>query len=229
MFNYKWYLKDGFPSSSIEKNNLNVFSCFACGGGKDLINILSVVLYRYIIITGELMNEVWKDIKEYANYQISNFGNVRSKRYMRNIKPIDNGTGYKKVQIGSSKNKKYIHRLVAKMFIDNPLNKLVVNHKDGNKANNIVENLEWMTRSENDLHKYKIGLATPKKGISHHNSKLIDSDTIEIKSMLKSFNCVEIAKKFNVHRKTISDIKNNKTWKHINDGSSIKSNQQTMV
>lgn len=80
---------------------------------------------------------------------------------MANIR--DNGHGYKQVQImrNNKRYTKYVHRLVAECFIDNPNNLPEVNHKDGNKANNAVDNLEWCNRSQNQRHAYKTGLIKP--------------------------------------------------------------------
>ena len=122
------------------------------------------------------MKEIWKDIEGYEKlYQISNFGNIKSlDRYIINkngekqyfpgkylIQRLNDG--YLRVTL--SKNNKQrtfrVNILVAKAFIPNPENKPEVNHIDGNKENNKVDNLEWNTRSENELHAYKNGLAKP--------------------------------------------------------------------
>jgi len=105
------------------------------------------------------MNEIWKYIDGYDNrYQISNTGKVKNLLGER-VLSISN-CGY--VRVGLCKNSKIkqesIHRLVAKYFIPNIDNKQFVNHKDGNKLNNSVENLEWVTLSENMKHSYKNGL-----------------------------------------------------------------------
>lgn len=105
--------------------------------------------------------EEWKDIKGYEGlYKISNTGNVFSCIKNRIMTPALCGKGYKKVMLCKDmiyKNK-MIHRLVAETFIPNPENKRTVNHKDGNKQNNDVSNLEWNTYSENLKHAYKHGL-----------------------------------------------------------------------
>lgn len=105
----------------------------------------------------ELENEVWAGIVGYENnYRISDLGRVLSLNYRGTRKEkllclVQNKAGYIVVQL--SKNKKlkphYVHRLVASHFIDNPLNKLEVNHLDEVKLNNRKTNLEWNTRAEN--------------------------------------------------------------------------------
>lgn len=119
------------------------------------------------------MEEKWKDIINYEGYyQISNFGNIRSldrkirfnKGYSikkgKMLKPILNKKGYYKVSLSKNQKEKrfFIHRLVAIHFIENPLSKEQVNHKDGNKKNNRVDNLEWCTNLENQRHAIKNGL-----------------------------------------------------------------------
>ena len=125
-----------------------------------------------------MMKEVWKDIKGYENlYQVSNYGNVKSlDRYIKNkngkmqfynekiLRPNDS-KGYLKVTLSKNNRQRTfrIHVLVAKTFISNPENKPEVNHKDGNKHNNHIDNLEWNTRRENEIHAYQKGLAKPSK------------------------------------------------------------------
>ena len=105
------------------------------------------------------MLEKWKPIKGYERYEISSIGNVRNSKTGRILKKDKSRNYYEVVLSQQGKTKKYaIHRLVAEHFINNPKNKPQVNHKDGNKLNNNIENLEWVTVSENIKHSYTNGL-----------------------------------------------------------------------
>lgn len=107
------------------------------------------------------MKEEWRDTYIYGErYQVSNIGTVRNKITGHILIPQEDKKGYLRVRL-SLHNKKAtakIHRLVATAFIPNPENKPQVNHKDTDKNNNNVENLEWATNSENQIHAYKHGL-----------------------------------------------------------------------
>lgn len=104
--------------------------------------------------------EVWKDIPNYPNYEVSNDGKVRNKKSGRFLKPVL-AKGYPRVVLcNDGRNRpKTVHRLVAEAFIDGDYD-LQVNHMDGNKLNNNSNNLEWVTPSENILHAYERGLKT---------------------------------------------------------------------
>lgn len=102
--------------------------------------------------------EYWKAVVGYE-YEVSSFGRVRNKITKNVLTNLDkNRLGYLRVVLFKDHEKKrfFIHRLVATAFIPNLENKPQVNHKDGNKQNNNLENLEWVTRSENQLHSYYV-------------------------------------------------------------------------
>lgn len=115
------------------------------------------------------MIEIWKDITDYPNYEISNVGNVRNKKTNKILKPFTTGNEYLKVALSNnSKSKQFlVHRLVAQAFISNPDNLPEVNHiKEFEKTNNRVENLEWCD------HSYNQNYGTKNKRVSEKMSKI---------------------------------------------------------
>ena len=104
--------------------------------------------------------EIWKDIEGYEGcYQVSNLGNVKNIVTNKILIGDTNSLGYRRVILCSPVQKRFfVHRLVAYHFCEGYRDDLIVNHKDGNKQNNECTNLEWVTRSENDLHAERMGL-----------------------------------------------------------------------
>lgn len=168
------------------------------------------------------MIEIWKDVPNYEQYfMVSDLGNVWSKRTDKILKPTINKQGYATIAtIIGGKNGKYktirIHRMVAMAFLDNPMNKPVVNHKDGNKRNNNLNNLEWCTSSENAKHSFSIGLSKVFHGSNSKLAKLNGFQVDEIREnykKLKEKHC-DIAKKYNVSTTTITNLLNYKIYKN---------------
>lgn len=107
-----------------------------------------------------------------------------------------------------------VHRLVAQAFVENPLNKPCVNHKDGEKLHNHYTNLEWVTHEENMQHAAETGLTAI--GAANGNSDFTEEDVIIIKSALASgIKTQSVAEAFGVPYSTIQAIKSNTNWKHV--------------
>ena len=123
------------------------------------------------------IKEIWKDIENYENlYQISNLGRIKSLCFnkIKILKPHNNRGYYDVTLYKNGKHKQHkIHRLVASAFLINNEQKTCVNHKDGNKTNNNVDNLEWVTPKENVIHAYKNNLHKKYCGSNHSNAKKI--------------------------------------------------------
>ena len=168
------------------------------------------------------MEEVWKDVKDFEGlYQVSNLGNVKRliskgalcERFIG--RSIDRYGYVKRVLCKQGKNYNITeHRLVAYAFIENLENKATINHINGIKTDNRVENLEWNTNLENKQHAVKSGL-TNLKGINHPKSKLTEEQVLEIREFGFSQTRMSLSKKYGVARITISRIIKKENWNHI--------------
>lgn len=160
------------------------------------------------------MEEKWKPCLNYENYEISNLGNIKNKNN-KILKTHFCNSGYKKIVLHNGKNKRKtytIHRLVMLTFKPNEIfEKATVNHKDGNKLNNNLDNLEWCTQKENLQHAFKIGL------IKHNKTyKLKEEDIPKIKDLFdKLKNYTQVGKEFGISDNAVRKIIKGKTWTHI--------------
>lgn len=138
-----------------------------------------------------LEKENWRQIEQFSRYLISNKGRVKcvlrrnnahNNYYVADYIMRDfNSKGYRKIQLTNNNGKKismFVHRLVAIAFLPNPENKPQVNHKDGNKNNNCVENLEWCTSRENIHHAINTGLLKTKAGCVLPKRKRMSSEDL---------------------------------------------------
>ena len=157
------------------------------------------------------MKEIWKDISEYTGlYQVSNYGNVRNIKTSKKLKPGIK-RGYYQVGLIVNKKRKWysVHRLVAKEFIPNTENLPQINHKDENKLNNNVNNLEWCTVSYNNC--YGTRLKRVKEKVS---KKVLQYDLNG--NFIKEYNSLTEATKLN-NIKSIGNISMccNGKYKHV--------------
>lgn len=163
------------------------------------------------------MEEKWKKVEGYNKYYISNLGRCKNGKTDRILKPSLSRKGYKQIVLSKNSICKsfHIHRLVAIHFINNPENKPQVNHKDGNKQNNKVENLEWCTGRENIDH--YVGRETDTKKVSSKYNYFSDEEIRKIRKRYRDTkdSCRIIAEDYGVYLKTIYNIVKRKTYKDI--------------
>lgn len=129
------------------------------------------------------MQETWKSVKGFeTRYLVSTDGKVYSTKTKKFLKPLQNEKDYLHVELWLNYKRKTakIHRLVAETFLENPCGLKEINHKDGNKQNNHVSNLEWCTRSENMKHAYKTGLRPSRKGVKLGKRNLESGQVVKL-------------------------------------------------
>lgn len=186
------------------------------------MNILEIGEFTYFI------NIKWRTIIVdgiITNYEVSNIGEVRNKTTKRILSQYTDSDGYKHatIVVDGKQYHRGVHRFVAIAFIPNPENKPEVNHKNGVKYINVVDNLEWATTSENVKHAFDTGLKSSILGSANSLSHYTDKQIHKVCKMLeKGISNKKISDKTGVDRKYITDIKKGRRWKHISKNYNIK-------
>jgi hypothetical protein len=159
---------------------------------------------------------MWKTIECEPQYEVSKDGEVRNKSSKHTKSLRYNRDGYLRVTLYPSGKTHSIHRLVATAFITNKKNLRIVNHKDGVKTNNNVDNLEWCTDKENVNHAYRLGLNKFRE-ISGEKNPSAKLDRVKVKEIRRrlGLGCSrnDLAKEFDVQYNCIKRIDLNITWK----------------
>lgn len=174
--------------------------------------------------------EVWKSVVGYEGlYEVSSLGRVKSLERKCNTrsgirtvpeKILVNGLdsyGYYQVNlyVENIRNTWKVHRLECLAFLPNPENKRSINHKNGVKTDNRLENLEWSTEKENTVHAHKNGLARGRRGEEHGQTNLTEIQAREIKYNHDDKTGVELSKMYGITTSSVSAIRNGKRWKYI--------------
>jgi hypothetical protein len=176
--------------------------------------------------------EIWKDVVGYEGlYQVSNLGRIKSLEKKRIglkdqkirtykeliLKQKMNIYGYFEVSLYSNNVSKHFksHRIICEAFLPNLENKRQVNHKNGIKSDNRLENLEWATSSENTKHSFDNGFQKPASGEKNGHSILTEKDVLMIRSGELKMTQRQMALFFNVKPSTINCIIKRRNWKHI--------------
>ncbi len=209
-----WYII--FDKNSVERRsvfiNKNMCSLFISSDINGIVRCQLVYDIRNTVVI--------KPVRGFKKiFWITAQGDIISRRTKKELIKNINKRGYVNIssRINGRKGKCIcckIHRLVAKTYIPNPLNKPDVNHINGIKTDNRVENLEWCTAKENMRHAVNTGLIIPKQGCDVHCAKLNEEQVKEIRS-IKKVNWRKIAKYYNVSHRAILDVRNRKTYRFI--------------
>lgn len=174
---------------------------------------MSDVMWKILVYNGELFDK----------FEISTNGEVRNARTKKVYKTFVNKNGYVQLftTLGSRNKTKVfrVHKAVAETFVANPENKPEVNHIDGNKQNNSVANLEWVTSKENNKHAIENGLRKPLQGTNNPLSKLSADDVLYIREHYiprsNEYGARALGRKFNVDHGTILDIIKNFSYTNV--------------
>jgi len=164
------------------------------------------------------MTEEWRPIAGYESwYEVSNIGRVKRVMDSRGTyadRILTPTTNHAYLQVifyrDETRVARTVHRLVAEAFIGPCPIGLEVNHKDGDKMNNVAENLEYMTRRENAQHAARMGFMA--RGPRQHSCKLTEPQALEIFALRGAMSQRQVARLYSVNRTTIARIWNGTTW-----------------
>ena len=168
----------------------------------------------------DLEGEIWRDIAGYeGHYQISNFGRVKSFKNgkVKVRKPYIDKDGYLQIVLSKNGINKWskIHRLVAEAFIPNLEQKPDIDHIFNNKLDNFVENLRWVTKSENNRYAYETGRV--KTGEDNYRAKLTNEQAFWCRKVYiprdREFGAAALSRKFGINSRTMCGIVRNETYK----------------
>lgn len=158
-----------------------------------------------------------KQIENYTGYYVTSEGGVWSTRRgkVKVLSNFINRDGYAVATLCLGKKQKHmVHRLVALAFLTNKANRRTVNHINGNKLDNRLENLEWCTHRENSQHAYALGLYSG-VGQQHYKTTLTEQDVFKIRYKHSHFSNSQLAQIYNVTPGAIYNIRKKLTWKHL--------------
>lgn len=162
--------------------------------------------------------EQWKAIENWERYEVSDLGNIRNAKTGRILKPVTRWDGRKYVDLhwNGKRMTASVHRVVAKAFIENPDNKAQVNHINGNPSDNRVENLEWVTNQENQIHAHRVLKREP-SGWCNPRKKVVCVETGVVYSSMR-----EAARAVNANNQSLWAVCNEKRktcrgfhWKYV--------------
>jgi hypothetical protein len=177
---------------------------------------------KEINLFSNMKEVIWKDIKDFKNYQISAEGEVRRLRREKWVrcKIAVIWRGYLQVALQRDKKKQVVrrvHRLVAEAFIPNPNNLPSVLHLDDNPSNNNVDNLRWGTHKDNMNDRDSKNRQARLKGENNGRAKLTEETVLAIRAahISKWGDIGRLARQYNVNQSRVNSIRNRKSWKHI--------------
>lgn len=163
------------------------------------------------------MEEIFKVIEGHPDYEISNLGRIKSKRRKKHIimSLVLDPEGYQRIRMMefNTQYTRKVHRLVAQAFLPNLSNLAEVNHINGVKTDNRVENLEWCDKSHNMQHALRIGLKVMKGGKDACNVKLTEELVGDIRATAFTKSNRQWARELGLDKKTISNVRRFKSWK----------------